>query len=160
MRVGELFNISFRSLCPSNDWKEISIGILNPAFCHHKSINFLFLIISSSISRVGSSIWYKYWSKNHWIFSPEFSWIKEINSFAKKYAAKEALVKALGTGFRNGINFKNIEIKNEKIGKPYVNLDKILIIKIKQKYKVKKFNIFLSISDENKYAIANILITK
>ena len=84
----------------------------------------------------------------------------QTNCFAKKYAAKEALVKALGTGFRNGINFKNIEIKNDKLGKPYVNLDKILIIKIKQKYKVKKFNIFLSIADENKYAIANILITK
>ena len=86
--------------------------------------------------------------------------VKTANSYAKKYAAKEALVKALGTGFRNGINFNNIEIKNDKLGKPYVNLDKILIIKIKQKYKVKKFNIFLSISDENKYAIANILITK
>ena len=66
----------------------------------------------------------------------------------------------MGTGFRYGINFKNIEIKNDKLGKPFVKLDKILNLKIKKKYKVKKFNVFLSISDENKYAIANILITK
>ena len=80
--------------------------------------------------------------------------------YAKRYAAKEAFVKALGTGFRYGINFKNIEIKNDKLGKPFVNLNKVLINRIKKKYKVKKFNIFLSISDENKYAIANVIITK
>ena len=85
---------------------------------------------------------------------------KKVNCYAKKFAAKEALVKALGTGFRDGINFKNIEIKNDKLGKPFVKLDKILNLKIKKKYKIKKFNVFLSISDENKYAIANILITK
>tara|TARA_B100000378_G_scaffold63151_1_gene47269 strand:- start:842 stop:1225 length:384 start_codon:yes stop_codon:yes gene_type:complete len=85
---------------------------------------------------------------------------KKVFCYAKKYAAKEAFVKALGTGFRYGINFKNIEIKNDKLGKPFVKLDKILNLKIKKKYKIKKFNVFLSISDENKYAIANILITK
>ena len=85
---------------------------------------------------------------------------KQAQCYAKKYAAKEALVKALGTGFRDGINFRNIEIKNDKLGKPFVNIDKILNLKIKKKYKVKKFNIFLSISDENEYAIANIIIAK
>ena len=84
----------------------------------------------------------------------------KVYCYAKRYAAKEAFVKALGTGFRYGINFKNIEIKNDKLGKPFVNLNKILINRIKKKYKVKKFNIFLSISDENKYAIANVIITK
>jgi len=85
---------------------------------------------------------------------------KHISCYAKKYAAKEALVKALGTGFRYGINFKSIEIKNDKLGKPFVNLNKILSNKIKKKYRVKKYNIFLSISDEDKFAIANIIITK
>ena len=77
-----------------------------------------------------------------------------------KYAAKEAFVKALGTGFRYGINFKNIEIKNDILGKPFIKIDKTLSHKIKKKHKIKNFNIFLSLSDENKYAIASIVITK
>ena len=85
---------------------------------------------------------------------------KKVNCYAKKFAAKEALVKALGTGFRDGINFKNIEIKNDKMGKPFVKLDKIVKFRIKKKFKVKRFNIFLSISDVTEYAIANIIITK
>ena len=38
--------------------------------------------------------------------------------FAKRFAAKEAFVKSLGTGFKNGINFKDISIINDKLGKP------------------------------------------
>ena len=89
-----------------------------------------------------------------------FSGNKKVHCYAKRYAAKEAFVKALGTGFRYGISFKNIEIKNDKLGKPFVNLNKVLAKIVKKKYKVKKLNIFLSISDENKYAIANVIITK
>ena len=43
----------------------------------------------------------------------------KINFFAKRFAAKEAFSKSLGTGFRNNLNFKDIEILNDKIGKPY-----------------------------------------
>jgi len=43
----------------------------------------------------------------------------KINFFAKRFAAKEAFAKALGTGFRNKLNFKDIEILNDKMGKPY-----------------------------------------
>ena len=42
----------------------------------------------------------------------------KINYFAKRFAAKEAFVKAIGTGFRQSINFNDIEIKNNKQGKP------------------------------------------
>ena len=85
---------------------------------------------------------------------------KKVFCYAKKYAAKEAFVKALGTGFRYGINFKNIEIKNDILGKPFIKIDKTLSHKIKKKHKIKNFNIFLSLSDENKYAIASVVITK
>ena len=80
--------------------------------------------------------------------------------YAKRFAAKEALTKALGTGIRKGINFKNIEIFNDKLGKPFIKIDKVLSHKIKKKHKIKNFNIFLSLSDENKYAIASVVITK
>ena len=43
----------------------------------------------------------------------------KTNYFAKRFAAKEALSKALGTGFRNNLNFKDIEILNDNLGKPY-----------------------------------------
>ena len=43
----------------------------------------------------------------------------KIGYFSKRFAAKEAFAKALGTGFRNNLNFKDIEIINDKLGKPY-----------------------------------------
>ena len=40
--------------------------------------------------------------------------------FAGRWAAKEAVLKALGTGWRRGISWRNIEIRNELGGKPVV----------------------------------------
>ena len=48
----------------------------------------------------------------------------KTNYFAKRFAAKEAFAKSLGTGFRNNLNFKDIEILNDKIGKPYYSKSK------------------------------------
>ncbi len=41
-------------------------------------------------------------------------------SFAGRYAAKEAVFKALGTGYRDGFKFSEIEIVNDDLGKPCV----------------------------------------
>ena len=84
---------------------------------------------------------------------------KEMH-YAKRYAAKEAFSKALGTGFRDQLNFKNIEIKNDKLGKPYISKNITLNKLIRKKFKINKYNIFLSISDEKNYAVANVIITK
>ena len=46
---------------------------------------------------------------------------KSYSYYAKRFAAKEALSKALGTGIRKGINYKDIEILNDKMGKPKIN---------------------------------------
>ena len=81
------------------------------------------------------------------------------NCYSKRFAAKEAFVKALGTGFRKNINFKDIEILNNGYGKPCLSINKKVINKIKILFKVKKFNVFLSISDEKKYAIASVIIS-
>ena len=82
------------------------------------------------------------------------------NCYSKRFAAKEAFVKALGTGFRKNINFKDIEVVNNHYGKPYLLINKRVINKIKTSFKVKKFNILLSISDEKQFAIANVIISK
>ena len=77
--------------------------------------------------------------------------------FSKKFAAKEALAKSLGTGFSKGLNFNDITIINDKLGKPsFLITDKIMKL-IKKRFKVNRFNFFLSISDEKKYSIAIVI---
>ena len=85
----------------------------------------------------------------------------KITYFAKRFAAKEAFAKSIGTGFRNNLNFKDIEILNNKVGKPYIFISKKIINIVNKNFKIKKFNLFLSISDEKEYSIAfTILQTK
>ena len=81
-----------------------------------------------------------------------------INYFSKRFAAKEALAKALGTGFRDGLSFKDVEIINNKQGMPYYIISSKINNLIKKKKKVKNFNLFLSISDEKEYSIAFTII--
>ena len=77
--------------------------------------------------------------------------------FSKKFAAKEALAKSLGTGFIKGLNFNDITIVNDKLGKPsFLITDKIKKL-IKKRFKISRFNFFLSISDEKKYSIAIVI---
>ena len=83
-----------------------------------------------------------------------------ISCYSKRFAAKEAFVKALGIGFRKNINFKDIEVVNNTYGKPYISINKKIANKIKTLFKVKKFKILLSISDEKKYSIASVIISK
>ena len=82
----------------------------------------------------------------------------KIRYFSKRFAAKEAFAKALGTGFRNNLNFKDIEIINDKFGKPYYAKTKKITKLIKKIFKVKSFNCFLSISDEKDYSTAFVII--
>tara|TARA_B100000787_G_scaffold82209_1_gene60603 strand:- start:110 stop:496 length:387 start_codon:yes stop_codon:yes gene_type:complete len=82
------------------------------------------------------------------------------NYYSKRFAAKEAFAKSIGTGFRNNLNFKDISVVNDKLGKPsFVINDKIKKI-IKKEFKVSSFNFFLSISDEKKYSIAYVILQK
>ena len=84
----------------------------------------------------------------------------KTNFFAKRFAAKEAFVKSLGTGFRDGINFRDISIKKNTSGKPSIYISKRIKQLIKKKFKISKFRIFLSLSDEDKYSIAFVIIEK
>ena len=82
----------------------------------------------------------------------------KIGFFSKRFAAKEAFAKALGTGFRNNLNFKDIEIMNDKLGKPYYAKTKKITKIIRKEFRVKNFNCFLSISDEKEYSTAFAII--
>ena len=84
----------------------------------------------------------------------------KVNYFAKRFAAKEAFVKAIGEGFRNNINLNDIDIKNDKNGKPLITISKNVNKILRRKFKLNKYKIFLSLSDEKKYSIAYVIIDK
>ena len=79
--------------------------------------------------------------------------------YAKRFAAKEALTKALGTGIRKGINFKHIEIINDSLGKPSIQLKGSTKNFLKRKTKNKKYSIYLSLSDDTPWAQATVVIS-
>ena len=82
----------------------------------------------------------------------------KVAFFSKRFAAKEAFAKALGVGFRNNLNFSDIAVINDKMGKPYYLITKKITKLIQMKFKIKKFNCFLSISDEKEYSTAFAII--
>ncbi len=84
---------------------------------------------------------------------------KYLNCFAKRFAAKEAFSKALGTGISKGINFNEIIVLNEKSGKPYIKLVNKTKKIVGRKLKKKKYKISLSIADEKDYAVAFVTIS-
>ena len=84
----------------------------------------------------------------------------KANFFAKRFAAKEAFVKSIGSGFRNGINFKDISITNDIFGKPELLVNKKLKNFISKKFKTKNFKVSLSLADEKNHSIAFVIISK
>ena len=84
---------------------------------------------------------------------------KSFNCFAKRFAAKEAFSKALGTGISKGIHFNQIVVLNEKNGKPFIKLYDQTKKKVEKKLKKKKYKISLSLTDERNYAVAFVTIS-
>ena len=82
----------------------------------------------------------------------------KVGYFSKRFAAKEAFSKALGTGFRMNLNFKDVEVINDKKGKPYYVKNKKITKIIQKHFQIKKFKCFLSISDEKNYSTAFAII--
>ena len=97
-------------------------------------------------------------SQNEIKFSKKIK--SKTNYFAKRFVAKEALSKALGIGFRNNLNFKDISIVNNKHGKPSYKLNNKVKKLIYSKLSVKKIKISLSLADEKNYSIAFSVIHK
>lgn len=83
-----------------------------------------------------------------------------INFFAKRFASKEAFSKALGIGIGRGIDFNDIEISNDKLGKPFIKILNNKEAKIKEILNCQEFNIHLTISDEKSISGAVVIIEK
>ena len=115
-----------------------------------------------SIKRIKSSIKNKNFIKRIYNYQEILKCkksVNQINCYAKRFAAKEAFSKALGTGISNGINFNEITVLNNKSGKPYINLKGETKKKIKKIFKQKKIEILLSLSDERENAVAFVTIS-
>ena len=84
----------------------------------------------------------------------------KILYFSKRFAAKEALAKAFGMGFRDNLNYKDIKIVNNKLGKPNFIITNKLRNIVKKKFRISNFNFFLSISDEKNYSVAFVTLQK
>ena len=85
--------------------------------------------------------------------------LKQINFFAKRYAAKEACAKALGTGLAKGVFWKDIEVFNDFNGKPFIKLHNKALSLLNKNFDF-PCKIELSLSDEKHYSIANVIIFK
>lgn len=78
-----------------------------------------------------------------------------VRFLAKRFAAKEATVKALGTGFSGGIGMKMICIDHDKAGRPLINLSSLAKERAEQ---INMAACWLSISDEKNYATAFVVM--
>jgi len=113
--------------------------------------------MEKSLRRNGDAFKKRIFSKNEIIYCERKK--NPFTFYAKRFAAKEALSKALGTGIRKDIKFKNIEIHNDSYGKPSIRLKGTVDDYLKKKIKRKKYNIYLSLSDDNPWAQATVIIS-
>ena len=74
---------------------------------------------------------------------------------AKRWAAKEAAAKALGTGIAQGVSFQDFEISNDELGAPKLNFSGVAQQIAEQKGAK---SIWLSLSDERKFALATVVL--
>lgn len=80
---------------------------------------------------------------------------KSAECLAGRFAAKEAFLKALGTGLRDGMSFCEISVSNDSLGKPLLSLDG----KIKEKFEQSGASkTHLSISHDGGNAIAMVVL--
>ena len=113
--------------------------------------------MENSLKKHGNKFKNNIFSKNEIIYCENK---KNSGAFyAKRFAAKEALSKALGTGIRKGIKFKNIEICNDSYGKPSIILRGNVNNYLKKKINNKKYSIHLSLSDDKPWAHATVIIS-
>lgn len=73
---------------------------------------------------------------------------------AKRFAVKEAFVKALGTGIRGKVSWRDMYVQHDEYGKPWLAFTP----EFAQEVEAHKLDIHISIADENEYAVAHAII--
>ncbi len=82
---------------------------------------------------------------------------KRAEHYAARFAAKEAFLKALGTGLRYGLSFNEIEIQNDDLGKPQIFLHGKAQDQVEQ---LQIDRISISLSHIKQIAIAVVILEK
>ncbi|MDH5571044.1 MAG: holo-ACP synthase [Gammaproteobacteria bacterium] len=82
--------------------------------------------------------------------------VNQANFLAKRFAAKEAAVKAMGTGFINGVSLHHISIGHTELGKPVLNFAGIAAEFIKSE-NIRSSHV--SLADEYEYAVAFVTLS-
>ena len=80
----------------------------------------------------------------------------KIECFAKRFAAKEALFKAIGV--KNKLDFKDVEIVNNLSGTPKFKIKGTSLKNLNKLFKKKNFKIHLSLSDDKPWAVASVIV--
>jgi len=78
-----------------------------------------------------------------------------VHFLAKRFAVKEAAIKAFGTGIRNGLAFNQFEVFNDGLGKPNIRLHD-RAAEMAQEMGVTAIHV--SLADERRYACATVII--
>ena len=79
----------------------------------------------------------------------------KVRLLAKRFAAKEAASKALGTGFSNGVTLNMIGVRHDSLGRPLLELS-LVAAEYAQRLGVTAG--WLSISDEKNYSVAMVVL--
>ena len=82
-------------------------------------------------------------------------WNARQNWLSKRFAAKEAVVKALGTGIRMGVGWQQIQIEKDELGKPLITL---LGGALERANEMAVDSYFISYSDERDYVVAMVVL--
>ena len=111
--------------------------------------------IKKIVSRYGAAFARRILSEVEYKIYQDLSTHQQIHYLAKRFAAKEAVSKALGTGISNGIAFKDISITNNSHGQPVVTY-----LGEAQRYVMKHHiqETFISLADEQDFAVAFVTV--
>ena len=111
--------------------------------------------IEAALERVGDRFARQILSENELQKFAESS--RQASLVAKHFAAKEAYVKALGTGIRDGLSWREIEVRHDPLGRPYLHISGRAN---EMQTERAVGDIHLSLSDEDEYALAFVTLLR
>lgn len=106
------------------------------------------------------SILKRVFTPNEIMIAGKLTNVKRYTYYAKRFAAKEAVSKACGTGIGKVISWQDIEISNLESGCPVATLSQNSTALLKKNFKAKRLHLFLSLSDEKDYTVAFAVLEK
>ena len=99
----------------------------------------------------------KVFSKNERMFCDKRA--ARIEGYAKRFAAKEAVAKALAGANTGALSWQDVEVVNSPSGRPEIVLHGEALARIEKTAQGKKWQINLSLSDEPPYALAFVIVS-